>query len=74
MLKDVCIFCKTCGICQTSKPTNQKLTGKLHPLPIPTKPWDSIGMDFIRPFPESKRYNYLYNHMLDDKHDPPNPC
>jgi hypothetical protein len=34
--------------------------GKLHPLPIPTKPWDSIGMDFIGPFPESKGFNYLW--------------
>jgi hypothetical protein len=34
--------------------------GKLHPLPIPTKPWDSIGMDFIGPFPESRGYNYLW--------------
>jgi hypothetical protein len=34
--------------------------GKLHPLPIPIKPWDSIGMDFIGPFPESKGYNYLW--------------
>jgi hypothetical protein len=34
--------------------------GKLHSLPIPTKPWDSIGMDFVGPFPESKGYNYLW--------------
>jgi hypothetical protein len=34
--------------------------GKLHPLPIPTKPWDSIGMDFIGPFPESRGFNYLW--------------
>jgi hypothetical protein len=29
-------------------------------LPILTKPWDSIGMDFIGPFPESKGFNYLW--------------
>jgi hypothetical protein len=34
--------------------------GKLHPLPIPIKPWDSIGMDFIGPFPKSKGFNYLW--------------
>jgi hypothetical protein len=38
----------------------QKPTGKLHPLPIPTKPWDSIGMDFVGPFPESRGHNYLW--------------
>jgi hypothetical protein len=32
----------------------------LSPLPIPTKPWDSIGMNFIGPFPESKGFNYLW--------------
>jgi len=34
--------------------------GKLHNLPIPTKPWDSIGVDFVSPFPESKGFNYLW--------------
>jgi hypothetical protein len=29
-------------------------------LPIPTKPWDFIGMDFIGPFPEAKGFNYLW--------------
>jgi hypothetical protein len=38
----------------------KKNTGKLHPLPILTKPWDSIGMDFVGPFPESKGFNYLW--------------
>jgi hypothetical protein len=33
---------------------------KLHPLPVLTKPWGSIGMDFIGPFPESRGYNYLW--------------
>ena len=37
-----------------------KPAGKLHPLPVPTKPWDSIRMDLIRPFPESKGYIYLW--------------
>src|SRR5215475_1245429 len=34
--------------------------GKVHELPIPNKPWDSIGMDFIGPFPEVNRCNYLW--------------
>ncbi|KAG6880664.1 hypothetical protein C0995_005038, partial [Termitomyces sp. Mi166 len=29
-----------------SKTSNQKPAGKLHLLPMPLKPWDSIGMDF----------------------------
>jgi hypothetical protein len=58
--KDVREFCKTCEACQRAKGSNQHPTGKLHPLPIPIKPWDSIGMDFIGPFPESKGFNYLW--------------
>jgi hypothetical protein len=42
------------------KGSNVKPFGKLHPLPILTKPWDLIGMDFIGPFLESKGFNYLW--------------
>ena len=60
MVKDTRTFCQTCGKCQRAKNPNQKPTGKLHPLPIPSKPWDSIGMDFIGPFPEVNGFNYLW--------------
>lgn len=53
-------FCKSCEECQQAKVPTNKPAGKLHPLPVPMKPWDSIGMDFIGPFPESKGYNYLW--------------
>ena len=53
-------FCATCEACQRSKPSTKLPVGKHHPLPIPTKPWDSIGMDFVGPFPESKGFNYLW--------------
>jgi len=60
MVKDTLMFCKMCGKCQRAKVSNQKPTGKLHPLPIPSKPWDSIRMDFIGPFPEVNGLNYLW--------------
>ena len=53
-------FCKTCDICQWAKTSNKKPAGELHLLPIPSKPWESIGMDFIGPFPESQGFNYLW--------------
>lgn len=53
-------FCASCAICARSKPTNQKPAGLLHSLPIPSQPWESIGMDFVGPFPESNGRNYLW--------------
>lgn len=65
MVSDAKEFCKTCAECQRCKGVNTKPSGKLHSLPIPVKPWDSIGMDFIGPFPEvsdtdGRKFNYLW--------------
>lgn len=59
MSKDIDAFCKSCGICQTTKPSTELPKGLLHSLPIPTRPWQSIGMDFVGPFPETEGYDYL---------------
>ena len=53
-------FCNTCSICQRTKGDYTKAAGLLHSLPIPTQPWESIGMDFIGPFPESRGFNYIW--------------
>ena len=60
MAKSVTKFCQTCESCQRAKGSPQNTTGKLHPLPVPYKPWDSIGMDFVGPFPECRGMNYLW--------------
>src|SRR5215813_9654699 len=60
MMKDLKSFCDLCEVCQRSKASNKKPAGKLHSPPIPTKPWDSIAMDFIGPFPEVRGKNYLW--------------
>lgn len=52
IMSDMREFCKTCGACQQAKGSTQLPMEKLHMLPIPTKPWESIGMDFVGPFPE----------------------
>ena len=57
---DVEKFCASCEVCARSKGEYQAPAGKLHPLPIPTRPWESIGMDFTGPFPEVDGYNYLW--------------
>jgi Integrase zinc binding domain len=56
---DVEKFCKSCEICTQVKGNYQVLAGKTHPLPIPTRPWESVGMDFGL-FPEVENYNYVW--------------
>lgn len=58
--RDVMKWCDSCGVCQTTKTSNQHPAGLLHSLPIPTRPWGSIGMDFVGPFPRSKGFDYLW--------------
>src|SRR5262249_18365952 len=53
-------YCRSCGICQTTKDANRRPVGLLHTLPIPSRPWSSIAMDFIGPFPGSNGYDYLW--------------
>ena len=59
MSHDIELYCKTCDICMTTKDANSKLTGLLHNLPIPDRPWQSIGMDFMGPLPKSNNFDYL---------------
>jgi len=46
-------YCEACHLCKISKPNNQKPYGLLQPLPVPKRPWEGIGMDFVGPLPES---------------------
>ena len=48
------LFCSSCPSCQVMKDSNQKPSGLLHSLPIPDRPWQSIGMDFMGPLPTSE--------------------
>ena len=61
MVSDVRAFCKTCHTCKISKPSNQKPYSLLNPLSVPSYPWESIGMDFVSPLPESGNQDGLYD-------------
>ena len=39
-------YIKGCTMCGTSKPSNRKL-GLYTPLPVPSRPWESVSMDFV---------------------------
>lgn len=58
--KDVRRYCESCGVCQTTKTSSQKPPGLLHAMPVPTRPWQSIAMDFVGPFPKSRGCDYLW--------------
>ena len=64
-------FCNLCQVCLKAKENGWPLWGLLHSLPIPTQPWQLIGMDFVGPFLEIDGYNYLWVvicHMINMVH------
>ena len=58
-------YVKACIICALGKPMRQKPYGLLQPLPILSRPWQDIAMDFIVKLPpfkdSSKPGNPEYN-------------
>ena len=52
-------YCKSCVECGRNKARRHKPYGKLKPLPIPERPWDSISMDFIEQLPKSDEYTAI---------------
>ena len=61
LVSDTKAFCETCATCKRSKPSNQKPYGLLNPLPVPSQPWESIGIDFVGPLPESKNRDGIFD-------------
>jgi hypothetical protein len=53
MQNDISEYCKSCPTCVSSKPTNAQPYGLLRSLPIPSRPWEAIGIDFVGPLPSS---------------------
>jgi hypothetical protein len=56
---------KKCDACQRTKSLTHPPAGELQPLPIPKRPWRSIGMDFLGPLPESKNGNDMILVIID---------
>ncbi|TYK15933.1 reverse transcriptase [Cucumis melo var. makuwa] len=52
MRDDVMQYTKTCPICQQDKVEKVKVAGLLDPLSVPTRPWESVSMDFITHLPK----------------------
>ena len=60
MKRDVVRYCQTCDVCQKTKPSNFTKFGMLIPNPIPSRPYQSISMDFIVNLPWSEGFNAIY--------------
>ena len=58
MKEQIQTYVKHCQKCQQSKVSNQKTSGSLLPLPMPSGPWLDVTMDFTK-MPESLGYNYI---------------
>ncbi|KAH9666617.1 hypothetical protein KPL70_020713 [Citrus sinensis] len=53
MRREVQQHVRECSICQQTKPENFCSKGLLQPLPIPSRVWEDISMDFITSLPQS---------------------
>ena len=51
MHKDIADYVKSCDRCARAKHSRSPPAGKLVPLPIPPRPWYSVGVDFITDLP-----------------------
>ena len=70
-------FLQNCEICQQYRTDCMKPSGLLQPLPIPTRMWADISMDFIEGLPVSNGYSIImvvvdrltkYGHFIPLKH------
>ncbi|KAI2664140.1 Transposon Tf2-9 polyprotein [Labeo rohita] len=53
MARDVRRYVQGCKECAMSKSPRHLPAGKLHPLPIPNRPWSHLGVDFMTDLPVS---------------------
>ncbi len=51
--RDVRRFVASCHVCAQTKSSNTPLAGLLRPLPIPSRPWSHIALDFVTGLPLS---------------------
>ncbi|KAL2886811.1 retrovirus polyprotein [Ceratocystis lukuohia] len=51
MIEDVKRLLRNCDWCGRTKPWREKIHGLLTPLPVPSRPWQGISMDFMTHLP-----------------------
>ena len=61
MAQDIMDYCKSCQMCTTSKLLTEKPHRLLKTMPVPTHPWQYIGIDFMGPLPKSTNRNGAFD-------------
>lgn len=59
MATQVAEYVGSCDGCQRNKARTTRRKGKLHPLPVPSRPFADIALDFVGPLPVSAGKDYL---------------
>ncbi|GAA5972542.1 hypothetical protein JCM11641_001892 [Rhodosporidiobolus odoratus] len=54
MAKDVELYCSSCDGCQRFKARTTRRAGKLHSLPVPSRAFSDVALDFAGPIPLSE--------------------
>ncbi|SGY45138.1 BQ5605_C001g00251 [Microbotryum silenes-dioicae] len=57
MSRDVKHYVQQCDSCQRTKARTTRIAGKLHSLPVPTRPMADIAIDFVGPLPANKGFD-----------------
>ncbi|XP_062872115.1 uncharacterized protein si:ch211-207e14.4 [Trichomycterus rosablanca] len=52
-------FVRTCAVCATNKSTRERPRGLLHPLPVPSRPWSHLALDFVTGLPISRGFTVV---------------
>jgi hypothetical protein len=56
---DVTQFVGQCQVCQQAKSERVHPPALLQPLPIPTRAWEDVSMDFVEGLPKSEGFNTI---------------
>jgi hypothetical protein len=64
MRKDTQEWCDSCVVCLGGRVIRGKPQGTLQQLPIPSRVWDHLTMDFITDLPESRTFGGTYDSIL----------
>jgi transposase InsO family protein len=59
MSRTVKTYVRSCDSCQRFKARTTKLPGELHSLPIPSRAFEDVALDFVGPFPTSGGFDML---------------